>query len=358
MATVTPRTPSHVPPVLMISESLTTLLRHTIDQKTKPLGALGKLEDLALQIGSVLNTDRPVLTHPHVLVFAADHGVAGHQPVSAYPQAVTAQMVFNFLQGGAAINVFCQQHDMDLFVINAGVNIPHFDPHPMLWDTSAGKGTADYTRQPAMTEQELDACFRAGKTCVQKVAQRGCNVLGLGEMGIGNTSSASLILHLHGGDPLSDCVGRGTGVSDEGWERKVTILEKAATRHQNASSPQEILQAVGGFEIAQMTSAFLEAYEQNMLILVDGFIASSAFLMAQALNPHIRKNAVFCHLSEEKGHRLLLQTLGADPILNLNLRLGEGTGCPLAYPLLQSAVAFLNNMASFESAQVSGKSDS
>jgi len=342
---------------MMPSESLSATLQQAIDQKTKPLGALGRLEDLAFQIGSVLGTVRPALTHPHVLVFAADHGVAAEQPVSAFPQAVTAQMVLNFLQGGAAINVFCRQHGIDFFVIDAGVNSPGFDPHPILWNASAGSGTADYTQQPAMTGAQLDACFRFGKESVQRVAQRGCNVLGLGEMGIGNTSSASLILHVHGRFPLADCVGKGTGVSEEGWDRKVAILEKAATLHQHASTPQEILQAVGGFEIAQMTAAFLEAYEQKMLILVDGFIASAAFLMAHAIQPDIMANAVFCHLSEEKGHRLLLQHLNAQPILNLNLRLGEGTGCALAYPLLESAVAFLNNMASFESAQVSGKNE-
>lgn len=342
----------------MSSDSLSLQLRHIIDQKTKPLGALGKLEELAFQIGSVLGTVQPELTHPHVLVFAADHGIAAAHPVSAYPQAVTAQMVLNFLHGGAAINVFCRQHGLELYVINAGVNSDGFDPHPILWNASAGRGTSDYTRQNAMTGAELETCFAAGREAVRKVVAKGCNVLGVGEMGIGNTSSASLILHLLKHHPLEDCVGTGTGVTEAGWNAKLAILKQAASLHRNASSPEEILQAVGGFEIAQMTAAFLEACEQNLLILVDGFIASAAFLLAQAIQPDIRKQAVFCHLSDEKGHRLLLQDLEAEPLLQLHLRLGEGTGCPLAYPLLQSATAFLNEMASFESAQVSGQSDS
>jgi len=333
---------------------MTTLiqqLQQKIDNKTKPLGALGELETLALQIGHIQNTLTPQLSNPTILVFAADHGMA-MEGVSAFPTEVTAQMVHNFLQGGAAINVFCQQHDMAIQVIDAGVNTD-FPMHPHLINAKIAKGTKNYLQQPAMTEIELNQCFEKSHDIVENVVQQGCNIIGFGEMGIGNTSSASLIMSQLCDIPLEKCVGRGTGLNDEQLQHKLSRLTQAQQHHKNVTSAKQVLATWGGFEIAQMCGAMLAAYEKNMILMIDGFIASAAFLVAKHIEPTIQDNAIFCHLSDEQGHQLLLNYLKAKPLLQLGMRLGEGTGCAVAYPIINSAVTFLNQMASFDSAGVS-----
>ena len=326
-------------------------LQEKIDNKTKPLGALGELEKLALQIGSIQNTLNPKLSNPTILVFAGDHGIEG---VSAFPSEVTAQMVLNFLQGGAAINVFCQQHNIAIEIIDAGVNYD-FQSESQLIDAKIAKATKNYLYEKAMTEAELNLCFDKSSEIVETVFQRDCNIIGFGEMGIANTSSASLIMSQLSGIPLAQCVGRGTGLSDEQFKSKLKILTKAQNNHPNLTKPKEILATFGGFEIAQICGAMLAAYKKNMLLMIDGFIASAAFLVAQHIEPKIQQNAIFCHLSDEHGHKLLLEYLNAKPLLQLGMRLGEGTGCAVAYPIINSAVSFLNNMASFDSAGVSNK---
>ena len=324
-------------------------LQDKINNKTKPLGALGELEKLALQIGSIQNTLNPKLSNPTILVFAADHGIEG---VSAFPSEVTAQMVLNFLQGGAAINVFCQQHDIYIKIIDAGVNYD-FQSQTQLIDAKIAKGTKNYLHESAMTMAELNLCFDKSSEIVETVFQGGCNIIGFGEMGIANTSSASLIMNQLSGIPLEKCVGRGTGLSDEQFKNKLKILTEAQNNHPNLTNPKQILATFGGFEIAQICGAMLAAYQKNMLLMIDGFIASAAFLVAQHIEPKIQQNAIFCHLSDESGHKLLLDYLKAKPLLQLGMRLGEGTGCAVAYPIINSAVSFLNNMASFDSAGVS-----
>lgn len=326
-------------------------LQQKIDNKTKPLGSLGELEKLALQIGNIQNSLNPKLSNPTILVFAGDHGVEG---VSAFPSEVTAQMVFNFLQGGAAINVFCQQHDIAIKIIDAGVNYD-FQSQSELIDAKIAKGTKNYLHDAAMTMAELDLCFDKSSEIVETVYQGGCNIIGFGEMGIANTSSASLIMSQLSGIPLAQCVGRGTGLSDEQLQNKLKILTQAQNKHPNLTKPKQILATFGGFEIAQICGAMLAAYQKNMLLMIDGFIASAAFLVAQNIEPKIQQNAIFCHLSDESGHKLLLEYLNAKPLLQLGMRLGEGTGCAVAYPIINSAVSFLNNMASFDSAGVSNK---
>jgi nicotinate-nucleotide--dimethylbenzimidazole phosphoribosyltransferase len=326
-------------------------LQEKINNKTKPLGALGELEKLALQIGSIQNSLNPKLSNPTILVFAGDHGIEG---VSAYPSEVTAQMVLNFLQGGAAINVFCQQHDIAIKIIDAGVNYD-FQSQAQLIDAKIAKSTKNYLHEMAMTMAELNLCFEKSSEIVETVFQDGCNIIGFGEMGIGNTSSASLIMSQLSGIPLGKSVGRGTGLSDEQFKSKLKILTQAQNRHPNLTKPKEILATFGGFEIAQICGAMLAAYQKNMLLMIDGFIASAAFLVAQYIEPKIQQNAIFCHLSDESGHKLLLDYLNAKPLLQLGMRLGEGTGCAVAYPIINSAVSFLNNMASFDSAGVSSK---
>jgi nicotinate-nucleotide--dimethylbenzimidazole phosphoribosyltransferase len=333
--------------------NLNEQLQHKINSKTKPIGALGILEKLALQIGTIQNTLTPSLKKPTIIVFACDHGIA-NEGVSAYPQEVTFQMVMNFLQGGAAINVFSTQHGINLKIVDAGVNYD-FNRHENLIHAKIDKGTKSYLQQKAMTETQLLQCFEKGKEIVTQLANEGCNIVGFGEMGIGNTSSATMLTSYLCNLPIEKCVGRGTGLNDLQLENKITILNNVKSFHGNIENPKEVLQTFGGFEMAQMCAAMLTAYENNMIILVDGFIASSAFLVAQKINPLIKTNAIFCHLSDESGHQHLLNFLQAEPILKLNMRLGEGTGCAVAYPIIESAVAFLNNMASFESAGVTNK---
>ena len=340
--------------------ALRVALAHKIDRKTKPLGALGQLEALAIQIGLVQQTLTPVLRQPHLLVFAGDHGAA-KAGVSAYPQEVTWQMVENFLAGGAAINVFARQNGLALRVVDAGV-AHEFDPREGLIDAKVAPGTASYIDMPAMRPSQCEAAIAGGAEIVRGLAKAGCNVLALGEMGIGNTASAALITHCLTGAALVDCVGRGTGLDDAGLVRKNELLSRALDRYRAAAgsdaglnAPMDVLCEFGGLEIAMMVGAMLAAAEAGMLILVDGFIVGAAALTAARLYPASRDFMVFCHRSAEPGHRLQLAALGGEALLDLGLRLGEGTGAALAYPLVEAAVNFLNEMASFESAGVADK---
>lgn len=324
-----------------------------IDLKTKPLHSLGQLERLALQIGEVQGTLTPELKEPTILVYAGDHGIAD-EGVSAYPKEVTFQMVMNFLSGGAAINVFTKQNGINIKIIDAGVAFD-FPASPLLINAKVGKGTKSFLRELAMTAEELERCFAFAEMHVDAIEARGCNIVGFGEMGIGNTSSASMLMSYLCRLPIEKCVGRGTGLDEEGLNAKLETLKKAQELHGDICDPKKVLQTFGGFEVAQMCGGMLAAYRRNMLIMVDGFIASSAFLAASKIEPRILKNAIFCHQSDEIGHKLMLEHLKAEPILDMSLRLGEGTGAAIAYPIIKSAVAFLNEMASFESAGVSNK---
>ena len=336
-----------------LDTTLTASLQAKIDNKTKPLGALGQLEQLALQIGLIQKTLTPSLDQPHLLVFAGDHGAA-KAGVSAYPQDVTWQMVENFLAGGAAINVFARQNGMQLKIIDAGV-AHDFGTRDTLINAKIAPGTRNYLTEPAMSAAERDAALAKGAEIGRQLAEQGCKVLGFGEMGIGNTASASLITHFLTGTPLADCIGRGTGLDDAGLARKRGLLAQAVAR---AALPADVdaltvLAEFGGFEIAMLAGAMLGAAERGMLLLIDGFIVTSALLVAARIAPEIRDYCVFCHRSAEPGHLAQLHDLKAEPLIDLGLRLGEGTGAALAWPLVRAAAAFLNEMASFESAGVS-----
>ncbi|WP_264525129.1 nicotinate-nucleotide--dimethylbenzimidazole phosphoribosyltransferase [Flavobacterium sp. N502536] len=333
--------------------NFSTLLQEKIDSKTKPIGALGTLETLAFQMATVFETLNPKIINPAIVVFAADHGIANHG-VSAYPQDVTRQMVSNFLEGGAAINVFCKQNDIQLSIVDAGVNYD-FPTNANLINAKIAKGTQSFLHLPAMSETELQLCFEKGKSIVEAIAKKGSNCIGFGEMGIGNTSTASVLMSLLTGFSIEECVGKGTGVENEKLLQKQNLLQKAIENYTGPAELNQQLAYFGGFEIMQIASGMLTAFEHNMLLLVDGFICSVAFLVASKINPAIHKNAVFCHCSAEKAHQKLLNYLEAKPILNLDLRLGEGTGCAIAFPIIKSAEVFLNEMASFESAGVSRK---
>jgi len=336
-----------IPP---LSSTLRSALQTKIDQKTKPLGSLGQLESLALQVGLCQNSLTPSLNKPCVLIFAGDHGIV-ESGVSAYPQTVTAQMVANFLGGGAAISVFARQHDIELLIVDAGVNAD-LSSHPKLVDAKIDKGTRNFSIQPAMTAEECAKALQAGADQVLRQYENGCNCIGFGEMGIGNTSSAAMLMHRLTGLSLVRCVGRGTGLNDGQLQHKVVVLQRALNKHKDATEPLDVLATFGGFEIAMMVGAYLKAAELGMLILVDGFIAGTALLVANKLHPHVLDYCVFSHVSSEQGHQALLNQFNAKPLLNLELRLGEGSGIALAYPLLQSAVVFLNEMATFAEAGV------
>ena len=343
--------PFSLPAITPIADAaLQARLQHKIDHKTKPLGALGRLERLALQLGLIQRSETVLLRQPQMVVFAADHGVAD-EGVSAFPQAVTVQMVANMLAGGAAVNVFARQHGFDLQVVDAGV-AAEIPPHPKLLQRKLAPGTRNLCTGPAMTLDQSRTALRAGMEVVSALPG---NVVAFGEMGIGNTSAAALLLARLAGVSLTDATGRGTGLNDEQLARKQRVLARALARKPAATAPLEALADLGGFEIAMMTGAMLQAAAERRVVLVDGFIASAAALVAHALMPQVTDYLVFCHRSAERGHDLLLAHLDAQPLLALDLRLGEGSGALLAWPLVQSAAAFLNEMASFDAAGVSGK---
>lgn len=340
--------------VLKPNQALNSALTDKINNKTKPLGALGMLEAVALQIGLIQQTLAPQLNHPTMLAFAGDHGIV-EAGVSPYPQAVTAQMVMNFLQGGAAINIFTAQNNMRLRVIDSGVN-HQFSPSPDLIDAKIAAGTRNFLREPAMTAAQCEQALERGANIVNAQIAEGCNVFGFGEMGIGNTSSASCLMSILCDLPIAQCVGRGTGLNDAGLAQKTNILAQAIAHHGlNGSDAMQALATFGGFEIAMMVGAMLQAAEKQCTLLIDGFITTSALLVAAKLQPNILHYCVFTHCSDESGHRAMLDFLSVKPLLNIDLRLGEGTGAALAYPIVLAAVNFLNNMASFESAGVSEK---
>ncbi|MDP1895476.1 MAG: nicotinate-nucleotide--dimethylbenzimidazole phosphoribosyltransferase [Hydrogenophaga sp.] len=332
--------------------ALAARLQHLLDNKTKPLGSLGRLEALAQRIGLILGTASPELTAPQLVVFAGDHGLAA-RGVSAYPSDVTWQMVENFLAGGAAVSVLARQHGIGLTVVDCGVR-HDFAPRPGLVVAKVAPGTADALEGPAMTAAQRDTALANGTALVKTLPG---NALLLGEMGIGNTSAASLLLARLTGLDIADGTGAGTGLDAEAVQRKIGILRQVLARHPDARTPLDALAAFGGFEVATMVGAVLQAAQERRVIVVDGFIASAAVLVASALQPVVLQRCVFAHRSGERGHALMLAHLKAEPLLDLGLRLGEGSGAALAWPLLQSACAIVREMASFEAAGVSRSDD-
>ncbi|GGN24222.1 MULTISPECIES: nicotinate-nucleotide--dimethylbenzimidazole phosphoribosyltransferase [Marinomonas] len=341
------------------SAVIETELQHKIDNKTKPLGALGDLESIAFQLGKIQQTLIPNVSKPKMIVFAADHGVVA-QGISLFPQEVTPQMVMNFLMGGAAVSVFCAQHNVPLRVVDVGVNA-QLNEHPLLGIRKVAFSSKDFSQQAAMTSHELEKAIQAGVDEANLAIDDGVNLLMFGEMGIGNTCVSSCMMTALIGVSAIDCAGRGTGLDSAGVSHKAQVIEQSLTRAEqvtgqkrSAWSAQTLAEQVGGFEILAMAGAMLQSAERQTAFVVDGFICSVALLFAQKVAPSVRDYAIFAHQSNEKAHKLLLDHLQAEPILSLDLRLGEGSGAILAYPLIQSACLFLKNMASFESAGVSG----
>ena len=341
----------NLPPVPDLHDpALAAALRHKIDRKTLPHGALGRLAALAERLGAILGTTEPRLDKPQLVVFAADHGIAA-RGVSAYPSDVTGQMVGNFVAGGAAVSVLARQHGIAQTVVDCGVR-RDFDAAPGLHTAKIAPGTADCSVGPAMSAAQ---CGQALANGIELVKGLPGNALLLGEMGIGNTSPAALLTARLGGIDVAEVTGAGTGLDAAGIARKTAVLREALAANAGATAPLAVLAALGGFEIATMVGSVLQAASERRVVVVDGFIASAAVLVASKIAPHVLQRCVFAHRSDERGHARLLQLLGAEPLIDMGLRVGEGSGAALAWPLLVSACAILNEMATFESAGVSDK---
>lgn len=327
-------------------------LKKEIDTKTKPPGSLGKLEDIAMQIGLIQETITPKLKRPTIVVFAGDHGLA-KEGISPYPQEVTHQMVTNFLRGGAAINAFCSANNLELKVVDAGVNYD-FEGAENLIHAKIGFGTKNILKEPAMSKEECEKAMEHGASIVNQIFEHGCNCIGFGEMGIGNTGVSALLISKLLSLPLENCVGKGTGANEDQLLKKKEILKKASSIHPTTDS-FSILQTYGGFEIAMIVGALLQAAENKMVILIDGFIVTTALLFAKSFSREVTNYCIYSHLSGERAHEMILGNVGGKPLLNLGMRLGEGTGAAICYPIVAASVKFLNDMASFDEAGVASK---
>lgn len=326
-------------------------LQDKINNLTKPLGSLGKLEDLALQVGWIQNTLSPSLRSPHHLVFAADHGVAVEN-ISLSPQEITYQMLLNFLSGGAGVNFLARQHGFELYVVDAGINYDLSFTNPSLIQHKISKQTKNYLYESAMTSQEMDEAISFGAECAKMCFDKGSNILALGEMGITNTSSSALWMHFLTGVPLKECIGAGSDHTGNILDHKFDVLSRAIENYAGDGSALSVMQYFGGYEMVMTVGAMLEAAQNKMVILVDGFIMTNCMLMASKINPNVLHYAIYGHEGNETGHRTVLKALNACPILNLGFRLGEGTGALCAYPIVDSAVRMINEMSSFKTVEV------
>lgn len=331
-------------------EQIRPLLVSKINNLTKPKGSLGRLEELALQIGLIQQTLSPTLRHPQNIIFAADHGIVA-EGVSVSPKEITWQQIYNFLQGGAGVNFLCRQHGFKLKIVDAGVDydLPY---ERGIINRKVRRGTANFLHEAAMTEEEMERCLEYGAEVVKQCQEEGSNVLSFGEMGIGNTSASSMWMHCLTGIPLAECVGAGAGLDREGVNHKLHVLQQALDHYHGDGSPRDIIRYFGGLEMVMAVGAMLQAASLGMIILVDGFIMTNCMLAASKLCPEVLHYAIFCHCGDEAGHRLVLNALGAKPILHLSLRLGEGTGAICAYPIIDSAVRMINEMDSFANASI------
>lgn len=337
----------------MNKEELRIALQNKIDNLNKPKGSLGRLESLALQIGMVQGTLCPTLSHPCHILFGADHGIE-REGVSFSPREVTWQQMLNYGKGGGGVNMFCRQHGFKLRVVDVGVDYD-FDAvtAPHIIDCKIAKGTRNFLHEAAMTYNELGRALDIGAEQVTECHDEGCNIISFGEMGIGNTSPSSIFMHKFLGIPMDKCVGAGSGLPSEGVRHKLDVLTRAVERTNGQMlTPHDVIREYGGYELAAAIGGMLRAAELGMLILVDGFIMSACMLAAWRINPSVKESAIFGHCGDESGHKLMLDGMGAEPLLHLGLRLGEGTGALCAYPIVESAVRMINEMNSFESGEI------
>jgi nicotinate-nucleotide--dimethylbenzimidazole phosphoribosyltransferase len=338
-----------IPP--LEGEDLRQQVRRRWDSLTKPRGSLGRLETLVEQLACITGDPMPRASRKAMYVFCADHGVAG-EGVSPYPSVVTAQMVKNFLRGGAAINVLCRQYGLEPRIVDAGVDAP---PEPGVIDRKIGRGTGSFVWEPAMRRDQAMEALECGAALARE-AKTEFDLCGIGEMGIGNTTAASALFCVFAGLVPELTAGRGAGLDEDGVRRKIEALERALRLHRpNPADPVGVLAAVGGFEIAMMAGFLIGAAQARLPVVVDGFIASSAALAARALSVHVLDYLFFSHRSAERAHARMLQTLNVQPILDLDLRLGEGTGAALAIGVIEAALRLYHEMATFETAGVSDR---
>lgn len=322
------------------------------DELTKPLGSLGRLEQLSIQIAGIKGEVTPKLKHKAVITMAGDHGVVA-QGVSAYPQDVTAQMVYNFIHGGAGINVLARLVGARVIVVDMGV-AANLEPNPLLLSSKIARGTADMSLGPAMTLLQATQAIEAGINIVEQETKKGLDIVGTGDMGIGNTTPSSAICAVFSGEPVEKITGRGTGLNDSQLSHKIEIIEKAiALNKPSAKKPLEVLAKVGGFEIGGLAGVMLGAAANHIPVVIDGFISGAAALIATGLCPRLKDYIIASHLSVEAGHRVMLKHMGLKPLLDLDLRLGEGTGAVLGIFLAEASTRILSEMATFEQAGVS-----
>jgi nicotinate-nucleotide--dimethylbenzimidazole phosphoribosyltransferase len=337
-----------------LNHSIEGVAQQRLDSLTKPQGSLGKLEELARRVALIQNKVPPRLGRKLLFVFAADHGITD-EGVSAYPKDVTAQMTLNFLNGGAAINVLTRHYGVETQVVDVGVDFEFIDAGG-LRDRKIRRGTANFARGPAMTREDALRSVEIGIELAAEAADANIFLLGAGDMGIGNTSSAAAILCALTGVPLADAVGRGTGISDATLARKVALIERGLDINRpDAKNPLDVLAKVGGMEIGAMTGAMLGAAAFRLPMVLDGFIAGAAALLAQRFSPHVEEMLFASHLSAEKGHSHMLDALKLAPVFDLQMRLGEGTGACLLMGLIEASVKVMGEMATFESAGVKDK---
>ncbi len=338
-----------------LSEEAMAAARARQDRLTKPQGSLGRLEDLSVQVAGITGNPRPRLKHKAVIVAAGDHGVAA-EGVSAYPQEVTAQMVYNFLRGGAAINVLARHVGARVVVVDAGV-AAELEPHPQLRIRKIAPGTGNIARGPAMSREQAIQALELGISLVQDELNRGLDIVATGDMGIANTTPAAAIAAAITGLPPAQVTGRGTGVDDERLAHKIAVVERAL--EVNRPDPRDgvdVLAKVGGFEIGTLAGVVLGAASHRIPVVIDGFISTAAALIAGVLSPQAVAYCIAGHVSAEAGHRAMLRHLGLEPLLDLDMRLGEGTGAVLAMNIVEAACKILDEMATFEEAGVSEKS--
>lgn len=331
-------------------ENLRPSIIDKINNLTKPKGSLGRLEEIALQIALIQQTLTPALHKPQNIIFAADHGIV-EEGVSLSPKEVTWQQLSNFLHGGAGVNFLCRQHGFELKIVDAGVDydLPY---EKCIIDMKVRRGTRNYLYEAAMTKEEMKLCIERGAEVVRRCHEEGSNVLSFGEMGIGNTSSSSLWMTYFTGIPLEQCVGAGSGLNQQGIRHKYEVLKRSMENYNGDGSATDIIRYFGGLEMVMAVGAMLQAAELKMLILVDGFIMTNCMLAAMQLCPAVKDYAIFGHCGDESGHKLILEYMQAKPLINLGLRLGEGTGAICAYPLVDSAVRMINEMDNFAHASI------
>lgn len=327
-------------------------IQQKIDDLNKPKGSLGRLEELAMQVCLIQQTLEPRLTHPCHLLLGGDHGIE-REGVSVSPREVTWQQMINFTRGGGGVNMFCRQHGFDLSIVDVGVDYD-LSQVPGIIDRKIARGTKNFLYEPAMSEEEYEQALKVGADLVDDCAKKGCNIVSIGEMGIGNTSPSSIWMHLFCNIPLDECIGAGAGLNSAGIRHKYEVLSKAVANSKlyTLNSTLDIIRYFGGFEMVAAIGAMLRAAERRMVVLVDGFIMTACALAASQLKPEAKECMIFTHCGDESGHKRMLDFLGAKPLLSLGLRLGEGTGALCAYPIVDSAVRMMNEMNNFQDAHI------